>query len=388
MLQYGSQGLEVVKNINSILLKTTLFVCLFPILTSFYPFRPGEYGLRKVVIDAGHGGKDPGAIGVDGMREKDVTLDIALEVGKSIKKAHPDVEVIYTRETDVFITLNGRARKANEINADLFMSVHADAAASSQAYGTETFALGLHRSKENLETAKRENKVILMEDNYEVHYEGFDPTSDESYIAISLQQSAHLEQSLSIASKVQDQFKSIGRRNRGVKQAGFLVLYKTTMPSVLIETGFITNQKEGRFLNQKENRLKIANCIVSAFSDYKNEVDGQYVKDNQPEGQVNSGGKANSVTADSGVRFRVQIASSPTPVKLDPKNFKGFSGVKELKVGGSYKYTIGDERTFEEGVDLQAKVRQKGYKDAFLIGVYKGERIPISKAKELNRKAN
>lgn len=388
----------MVKNINSILLKTIGLVCSFVILTSFYPFRPGEYGIKKVVIDAGHGGTDPGAIGVGGMREKDVTLDIALHVGNTIKEKYPDVQVVFTRTTDVFVKLHDRARRANELNADLFMSIHADAAGSSQAYGTETFALGLHRSKENLETAKRENQVILMEDNYEVQYEGFDPTSDESYIAISLQQSAHLEQSLSIASKVQDQFSSIGRRNRGVKQAGFLVLYKTTMPSILIETGFITNGTEGKFLNQKENRTKIGNCIITAFGDYKREVDQMFapkkeeakpttesvvkedeLKENEAENKVEDKGE------DEVVRYRIQIVSSPSPLEVKASNFKGIEGVKELKVGESYKYTVGNEPTFEEGVNLQSKVREKGYKDAFLIAVFKGERIPISQAKELSK---
>ncbi|MCB0481126.1 MAG: N-acetylmuramoyl-L-alanine amidase [Flavobacteriales bacterium] len=389
-------------------MKTIGLVCTFIILTSFYPFRPGEYGLRKVVVDAGHGGKDPGAIGVGGMREKDVTLDIALEVGNRIKAEFPEVQVIFTRSTDVFIELHDRARRANEANADLFLSIHADAAASSQAHGTETFALGLHRSKENLETAKRENQVILMEDNYDVQYQGFDPSSDESYIAITLQQSAHLDQSLSIASKIQDQFTAIGRRNRGVKQAGFIVLYKTTMPSVLIETGFITNSTEGKFLSQKENRVAMSNCIINAFRDYKKEVDTksgagkktvtkevvapktekETTVKSSPKEDVKKAEVEKPKVADSGVRFRVQIVSSPSQIEITPTNFKGLTSVQELKVGDSYKYTAGDELTFEDGVNLQAEVRKKGYKDAFLIAVYKEERIPVSRAKEIMKNVN
>ena len=199
-----------------------------------------EYGLRIVVIDAGHGGKDPGKIGVGNVLEKDIALNIALMTGTAIKNKFKDVKVIYTRDSDEYIKLYERARIANSQNADLFISVHANAAANTSAQGTETFTLGLHRTKANLETAKGENSVILMEDNYETEYEGFDPNSDESYVALTLMQSAFLEQSLSIADKVQNEFSGLGRRNRGVKQAGFLVLYKTTMPSILIETGFVS----------------------------------------------------------------------------------------------------------------------------------------------------
>lgn len=356
----------------------------FILLTSFYPFRPGEYGLNKVVIDAGHGGKDPGAIGVDKIREKDIVLDIALKVGSAIKKQHPKVQVVYTRDKDVFIGLGERAKIANQLNADLFMSIHADAAGSSQAYGTETFALGLHRSKENLETAKRENQAILLEENYEVKYEGFDPNSDESLIALGLMQQASLEQSLSIASKVQDQFVSLGRRNRGVKQAGFMVLYKTTMPSVLIETGFITNPKEGRFLNKEENRASIANGIVVAFNDYKKEVDELFAP---PSLKGEESKKEEQPAVDHGVRFKVQLTSSVKSIGTNPKDFKGIEGVEEIKINNSYKYAVGNEKTFEDGVSLQGKVREQGYKDAFLISMYKGERIPISQALEIINKA-
>ena len=363
----------------------TAFI-LFLILTSFYPFRPSEYGLNKVVIDAGHGGKDPGAIGVDKVQEKNIVLDIALKVGAAIKKQHPNVTVVYTRDTDVFIGLGERAKIANQMNADLFISIHADAAASAQAYGTETFALGLHRSKENLETAKRENQAILLEENYEVKYEGFDPSSDESLIALGLMQQNSLEQSLSIASKVQDQFVALGRRSRGVKQAGFMVLYKTTMPSVLIETGFITNTKEGRFLNKDENRSSISNGIVTAFNQYKMEIDNLYTPNSSSASKGNNS-VAEKEVPDHGVRFKVQITASPKSIGTDSERFKGIEGVEELKVKNTYKYTVGNEKSFEDGVTLQGKVREKGYKDAFLISMYKGGRIPISQAREIIKNA-
>lgn len=382
MLEVFNMIQSILKNINLILLIKLILPFGFLMLTSFYPFHPGEYGLNKVVIDAGHGGKDPGAIGVDKMQEKNVTLDIALKVGEQIKKNHPNVNVVYTRDNDVFIGLTERAKVANQMNADLFISIHADAAGSSSAYGTETFALGLHKSAANLETAKRENQAILLEDNYEVKYEGFDPTSDESLIAIGLLQQASLTQSLTIASKVQEQFTAIGRRDRGVKQAGFVVLWKTTMPSVLIETGFITNVKEGRFLNESENRGLIASCIYKAFDSYKSDLDKLYApteKKAEP--------KSYSIVKSNEVSFRVQVMSSPTQLDMKPENFKGFEDVRELKTEkGSYKYTIGNEPTFEDGVNLQKQVREKGYEDAFLIGVYQGKRISVSEANSIIKK--
>ncbi len=394
-----------------------LFSALLLMLTvssSFRPIVPGEYGVKTVVIDAGHGGKDPGAIGDQKMCEKDVVLSIALTTGAYIQKTHPDVKVVYTRDKDVFIPLNERARIANRINADLFISIHADAAVNHSAYGTETFALGLHRSKDNLETAKRENAVILMEDDYEVEYEGFDPNSDESYVALSLLQSANLAQSLSIADKVQTKFTSLGRKNRGVKQAGFLVLYKTTMPAVLVENGFITNKEEGTFLRSAANQEKMAKAISSAFKDYKKEIEDQlevlrgvnaprstqkveekaaYVKNVEPKVEKKVEKKVAQketekveILKEQGVRFKVQIASFNNSIELSPKNFKGLEGVQELKVGEVYKYTYGSEANFEEGLKLQRSIKGGHYSDAFLIAVYKGERISISKALELTSK--
>ncbi len=354
-----------------------LLLWIILVNTSFRPFVPLEYGLQKVVIDAGHGGKDPGSIGYKNMKEKDVALSIALKVGESIKKKFEDVEVVYTRDTDVFIKLNDRAKIANKINADLFMSIHADAATNKSAYGTETFALGLHRSAANLETAKRENAVILMEDNYEVEYEGFDPNSDESVIAITMMQSANLDQSLSLADKVQNQFIDAGRKSRGVKQAGFLVLYKTTMPAVLIETGFISNSTEGLWLQQENNRDTIAAAIVSGFGEYKSEVDSkgevieQTMKTPIPKKPSNE------------VVFKVQIASSSVSIALKPSNFKGLEGVEEIKVGNVYKYTVGSAKTFDEGINLQRRIRKNKYKDAFLIALKGEERIPISQALDM-----
>lgn len=373
------------KKISSESLRIYVLTILIALIcTSYYPIIPAEYGIKTVVIDAGHGGKDPGAIGVDGIREKDVVLDIAMHVGQQIVSAYPDVKLIYTRDSDFFVELLQRASKANKATADLFISIHADAAGSPSAYGTETFALGLHRSDANLETAKRENASILLEDNYEVSYGGFDPNSDESYIAISLQQSAFLDQSLNIASKVQSEFEQLGRKSRGVKQAGFLVLYKTTMPSILIETGFITNNNEGRFLARPENRVMVAGGIVKAFGRYKSEVERTILASRKGRNDT----PTEIETTGAPVSFKVQIGSSATKIKTNPINFNGLEGVEELETDGVYKYTVGNFRHLEDGLHLQREVRSKGFKDAFLIAIHNGKRITIAEALDIIKKSN
>jgi N-acetylmuramoyl-L-alanine amidase len=232
-----------------------------------------NFKLRTVVIDAGHGGKDPGTLGKI-TREKDVVLKIALKTGKYIESNLPDVKVLYTRKTDKYVDFQARADVANKNKADLFISVHANSIVGANAYGTETFVMGLHKDNSNFEVAKRENSVILMDENYKEKYEGFDPSSPESYILFSLNQSAYQENSLKFAQKVEDQFKNrVGRSSRGVKQAGFLVLWMTTTPSVLIETGFLSNSKEEAFLASENGQELIASGIYRAFKDYKTEIE-------------------------------------------------------------------------------------------------------------------
>jgi N-acetylmuramoyl-L-alanine amidase len=232
-----------------------------------------NFKVRTVVIDAGHGGKDPGTLGKIS-REKDVVLKIALKTGKYIEANLPDVNVLYTRKTDKYVDFQARADVANKNKADLFISVHANSIVGANAYGTETFVMGLHKDNSNFEVAKRENSVILMDENYKEKYEGFDPNSPESYILFSLNQSAYQENSLKFAQKVEDQFKNrVGRSSRGVKQAGFLVLWMTTTPSVLIETGFLSNSKEEAFLSSENGQDLIASGIYRAFKDYKTEIE-------------------------------------------------------------------------------------------------------------------
>lgn len=248
------------------------FSLLF-LLASFTPVGQKNYKVRTVVIDAGHGGKDPGTHGVIS-QEKDIALDIALEVGAIIKKHLPEVEVIYTRKDNTFVELEERAAIANKAGADVFISVHCNAIGRPEVHGTETYIMGTHVNKQNLAVAQRENSVILLEDNYEEKYEGFDPNSPESYIMFSLMQNAHIENSLRLAANVENQFSErVGRHSRGVKQAGFMVLWQTTMPSILVEVGYLTNQKEERFLNDDLGKTYMASGIFRAFRDYKTEIE-------------------------------------------------------------------------------------------------------------------
>lgn len=251
---------------------TALLVAITLLNSSSTLIRP-EFKVDVVVIDAGHGGKDSGTRGQKAL-EKDVALKIALKVGNYIEKNVPGVKVIYTRKDDRYIALDERAEIANKNKADLFICIHANSMPGGRATGTETYVMGPQKDKGNFELAKRENSVILMDENYHERYEGFDPNSPESYILFSLTQSAYQESSLLFAKKVEDQFKfRVGRRSRGVKQAGFLVLWKTTMPSVLIETGFLSNSTEEQFLATTYGQDLIASGIYRAFKEYKSEVE-------------------------------------------------------------------------------------------------------------------
>jgi N-acetylmuramoyl-L-alanine amidase len=264
--------LNIIKAVRNISL-TVFFLVAITLLTSASAFSQHDSKLDVVVIDAGHGGHDPGNMGKK-TKEKDIALKVSLKLGSYIEKNFPKTKVIYTRKTDKYLALDERADVANRNKADLFICIHANSHTTTKPYGTETFVMGMHKDNSNLEVAKRENSVILMDENYKERYEGFDPKSPESYILFSLTQSAYLESSLRFAQKVEEQFKSrVGRSSRGVKQAGFVVLWRTTMPSVLIETGFLSNSTEEAFLATDEGQELMASAIYRAFKEYKNEVE-------------------------------------------------------------------------------------------------------------------
>lgn len=252
-------------------------ICLFSLVLALMSFNPGKkaaYRVQKVVIDAGHGGKDSGTVG-SFSKEKDVVLSIALKLGAIIKENIPDVEVLYTRTDDTFIPLYGRSDIANKNDADLFISIHANSQKSGHnAYGTESYIMGAHTSERNLDIATKENSVILLEEDHKERYEGFDPNSPESYILFSLYQNAYFQNSLRLADLIEEQFKSrVKRHSRGVKQAGLLVLWRSAMPSVLIEVGFLSNTAEERYLNNPQNQTYIASGIFRAIRDYKVEME-------------------------------------------------------------------------------------------------------------------
>ena len=263
--------LNIVKTVNNI--RLTALLIAITLLNSSSTYLAKDSKVDIVVIDAGHGGHDSGTRGRL-LKEKDVALKIALKVGDYIEKNLPGVKVIYTRKDDRYLALDDRADIANKNHADLFICIHANANPNTRAFGTETFVMGEHKDEANLAIAQRENSVILMDENYEERYEGFNPNSPESYILFTLTQSAYQESSLRFASKIESQFKDrVGRVSRGVKQAGFVVLWRTTMPSVLIETGFLTNSSEEKFLAGESGQDLIASGIYRAFKEYKSDVE-------------------------------------------------------------------------------------------------------------------
>ncbi|MDD5507350.1 MAG: N-acetylmuramoyl-L-alanine amidase [Bacteroidales bacterium] len=371
--------------------------------------------IDRVVIDAGHGGEDPGALGKH-CREKDIVLAIAMKTGEYIEKNMPDVNVIYTRKSDVFIELYKRAQIANESHADLFISIHCNANPRTTPYGAETYVMGLHKSEDNLEVAKLENAAILLESDYTANYEGFDPNSDEAYIVFNMYQNIFLEQSLAMAVNVQDQFRErVGRNDRGVKQAGFLVLYRTTMPGVLVETGFLSNAEEEHYLMSEEGQVYLASAIYRAFRDYKNKMEssvsdllsgagknrettdlpkapsekttGKPDKSLNPAPSDKQAAKTSDAQAASrdNVFFRVQFYSSSKKLPLNSKLFKGIQDVREYSHGGLYKYTAGNESTLEKASSLCKTIRSKGFNDAFVVAFQNEMRITLDQAKQAVR---
>jgi len=355
-----------------------LFVfCTFTIYSQNKPF--------VVVLDAGHGGKDPGNKG-NGFIEKDIALNIVLEAGKVLEK-NKNIKVIYTRKTDVFIGLSERAAIANNADADLFVSVHCNGAKNAAAYGTETFVLGLHKSEENFEVAKKENQVIFLEDNHEEIYAGFNPNSPESLIGLIIQQEEYLVQSIELASYVQNNFtQQLQRKDRSVKQAGFWVLLRTSMPSVLIEVGFLTNLNEGKYLNSKKGQSDMADAISKAILKYHSSVSSYSSFENS-----NSSNTSVQAAEDDEVEmemaeaeiykdviFKVQLAASSKKLELKPYNFKGLDNLSSEKEGSLHKYYHGNTSDYSVIKNLLQQAKSKGYTTAFVVAFKNGKKVNLT----------
>ena len=341
--------------------------------------------VQAIVLDAGHGGKDPGALGTGrySKSEKHIALEVTLKLGEYLKEAFPEMKVIYTRTGDTFPTLKDRTDLANNSNADLFISIHCDSFTKSSAKGSSSHVMGLRYTEANLRVAQKENSVIYLEDNYEENYDGFDPNSPESIIAFSLSQTTYLDQSILIAQKIQEQFRErVKRSDRGVKQTPLWVTRATSMPSVLVELGFISNPNEEDFLNSENGQSYMASAIFRAIKEYKNDLELPSNNLESPaivaKDMVDSTKLfANNETTQKGVIFKVQIKTS-----LQPKEFSSILdyNVDVFKESNMYKYTIGNEMQLEKAKEIQQIAVENGYKDAFIIAFLNNKKIGISEA--------
>lgn len=391
-----------------------------------------DYKIRTIVLDAGHGGKDRGCTGANGTFEKNLTLEYSLMLGNMIKKAYPDIRIIYTRDKDEFIELHERANISNKNKADLFISIHCNWNPNPKAYGTETYVLGLHRAKDNLEVAKRENSSIFLESNYQKNYDGFDPNSPEGNILLCMSQNAHIDQSISLSDKIEDEFKN-KRHSRGVRQAGFLVLRCTSTPAILIETGFLSNENEEAFMTSDAGKKYIVNSIFKGFERYKASVEfsineiakSEKNNENDPEPEplnitpaVNpeaiASGKSQSkaitlpaddmevaetqdnkstqskLTAEAApietesryLEYCVQLTTSGKLLDITGKLWANFSNIIARNENNLYKYQAVCN-TLAEAQVVKAKARALGFEDAFVCAYYQSKKISLEEAKAL-----
>ncbi len=381
-------------------------------MTSFNKNDTGEFPKDKfvVVLDAGHGGHDPGNLG-NGYLEKNIALGIVLKAGKELEK-NPNVKVVYTRDDDTFVDLFVRGQIANQANADLFVSVHCDSH-NSDAHGAGTFVLGLHANRQNFEVAKKENSVIYLEDNYEQRYAEYDINSPESIIGLTIMQEEFLEQSIQLGKKLQDNFtKKLKRKDRKVKQAGFIVLHQTFMPSVLVETGFLTNKNEGSYLNSQKGQNEMGRAIADAVLSYKDEIgftaalvaENAKIEDtdvavNVPESKkeiekskeeqpkktsINEGAKeveeVKSETQGAGVVFKVQLMASGKNIALTGSNFNGLNELSKEPYKNMFRYMYGNASTYEAAKKLKGEADAKGYTTSYIVAYKNGVRVPITAA--------
>lgn len=392
--------------------------------------------VKTIVIDAGHGGKDPGALGSKN-KEKDIVLALSLKLGKEIKKTFPDVNVIYTRNSDKFLELHERAHIANQARADLFISIHCNSAKSHQACGSETYVLGLHRNQDNLEVAKRENGVILLEKNHEQNYDGFDPNSEISHIILNMYQNAYLDRSLAFASNLETNLQTRNKRkSRGVKQAGFLVLRNTFMPSILFEAGFLSNKEEEAYLSSEQGQNKIVESFINALKDYKKQLeeDPQLANVKTETPKVSGEPKAEIVvakettqpetrviktasiapaaqpavmtastqdgpvidqtqadptpkvaTAQDDLEFCVQLAATPKKANLKEAKWRNIQNLSIRFEGGMYKYQITGIQNYNDANSMKDTMKKKGFDGAFVVAYNNGNRVTISEAMSMSK---
>jgi N-acetylmuramoyl-L-alanine amidase len=379
------------KIMTKVLLRT-LFLCgsllfLQNFNTLSHPGGKGTYKIKKVVLDAGHGGKDPGCVGAISY-EKNNVLSIVLRLGEFIEANYPDVEVIYTRKTDVFIELKERAAIANRNNADLFISVHCNALTVPTAKGAETYVMGLHTARHNLEVAKRENASIYMEDDYKKNYGDYDPDSPEAHILGSMWQSAYLEQSILLAGFMQKHAKAVaGREDRGVKQAGFLVLKETAMPSVLVEAGYLTNAEEEMYLASEEGQYQVAEAIFSAFRDYKNRMEGRsdIASSKNSEGSSAKGNTVKNIppkttkiatttqktdnqsVSKTKAAYRILLLTHSAPMDTNSGLLSLLENIKEEKQNGKYQYFTGNFASRSEAEKMLPEYKNLGFGTAVVV---------------------
>lgn len=358
-----------------------------------------QSGKFKVVLDAGHGGKDYGAI-YTGHIEKNITLAVVQKVGKILEK-DKSIDVIYTRKTDVFVELIERTNIANRADANIFVSIHCNANKNTTAHGSETYVMGVTKNASNLEAAKLENQVVTLEADYKEKYEGYDPKSPETMIGMTLMQEEYLLNSIDLASKIQDNFTDqLKRRNRGVKQAQFLVLHKAYMPRVLVEMGFISNPEEGKLLDSDAGQDDVAQAIAAAIVNYKKAYygSGSVVEETRPSQKVENKSKETTkqvvvkevvevkapeskpIAATKGVIFKVQIAVSGTKLETVPQNFNGLNSISVEPVNNLYRYMYGEAESYDKAKNLLVQAKEKGYTTAFVIAFKDGKKVTVQEA--------
>ena len=332
-----------------------------------------------VVLDAGHGGKDSGNIG-NGFVEKDIVLDVTLQIGKILEKV-PGIKVVYTRKTDVLIDLYRRGPIANEVDADIFVSIHCDAF-TNQAYGVGTFVMGVDKSGKNLNTAKKENEVIFLEDNYEERYAGFDPNRPESLIGLTLMQEEYLDQSINLAGLIQSNIvNNLKRKDRSVRSAPFWVLHSSYMPSVLVELGFLTNKKEGPYVNSKKGRRELATQVANGILMYKKNIALGTSNAQNPvitQDEVDAAIKVSQEKIYEDVTFKVQLAAGSKKIATKAYNFKGLKNVAREKFGTLYKYFYGSTSNYTEIQLLKTFAQEKGYSSAYVVAFKDGQKVKLS----------